>query len=60
MGLDLGLFSQRLTLTTKWYYNRSKDLLFNTRITVSLGYTTQFQNIGTTSNKGLEFTLNTV
>ncbi|WP_159727945.1 TonB-dependent receptor [Sphingobacterium sp. 18053] len=60
IGLDFGLFNQRLTLTTEWYNNRSKDLLFNTRIPASSGYTTQFQNIGTTSSKGLEFTLNTV
>ncbi|MES2774085.1 MAG: TonB-dependent receptor [Bacteroidota bacterium] len=59
IGLDLGLFSQRITLTTEVYDNRSKDLLYNTRIPASAGFTTQFQNIGTTSSRGVEFTLNT-
>jgi len=59
IGLDIGLLKQRITLTTEYYDNRSKDLLFNTRIPASSGFNTQFQNIGTTSSRGLEFTLNT-
>jgi len=60
IGLDMGFINQRITLTTEWYNNRSKNLLFNTRIPSSSGFITQFQNIGKTSSKGLEFTLNTV
>ena len=60
IGLDLGVFNQRITLTTEYYDNRSKDLLFDTRIPSSSGFTSQFQNIGTTLAKGLEFTLNTI
>ncbi|MBZ4189890.1 SusC/RagA family TonB-linked outer membrane protein [Niabella beijingensis] len=59
IGLDLGLWDQRVTLTAELYDNRSKDLLFDTRIPSSSGFITQFQNIGTTSSRGLEFTLNT-
>ncbi|MCH5719314.1 SusC/RagA family TonB-linked outer membrane protein [Niabella hibiscisoli] len=59
IGLDLGFLKQRITLTTDIYDNRSKDLLFNVRIPASAGFTTQFQNIGTTSSRGVEFTLNT-
>jgi len=59
IGLDLGFFKQRIMLTTEWYDNRSKDLLFNTRIPANAGFTNQFQNIGSTSSRGLEFTLNT-
>ena len=60
IGVDLGFLNQRITLTAEVYENRSKDLLFNTRIPASSGFATQFQNIGSTSSKGLEFTLNTV
>ncbi|MFL9829335.1 TonB-dependent receptor [Flavobacterium sp. ST-87] len=60
IGLDLGFFNQRIALTTEWYDNRSKDLLFNTRIPANSGFQRQFQNIGSTSSQGLEFTLNTV
>lgn len=58
-GLDIGLFKQRVTLTAEWYDNRSKDLLYQSRIPASSGFTLQLQNIGTTSSRGLEFTLNT-
>lgn len=59
IGIDIGLFKQRVSLTADWYDNRSKDLLYNTRIPASSGFAQQFQNIGTTSSKGVEITLNT-
>jgi hypothetical protein len=60
IGLDLGFFKQRISLTTELYENRSKDLLYNTRVPASSGFKKQFQNIGATSNSGIEFTLNTI
>jgi len=60
IGLDVGLFKQRIMLTAELYDNRSKDLLYNTRIPASSGFTTQLQNIGETSSKGIELTLSTV
>ncbi|MCR4033785.1 MULTISPECIES: SusC/RagA family TonB-linked outer membrane protein [Flavobacterium] len=60
IGFDLGFFKQRISLTTELYDNKSKDLLYNTRVPASSGFKKQFQNIGATSNRGLEFTLNTI
>lgn len=60
LGLDVGFFRQRISLTAEYYDNRSKDLLYETRIPASSGFTTQLQNIGTTSSRGLELTLSTV
>ncbi|WP_237732326.1 TonB-dependent receptor [Flavobacterium sp. UGB4466] len=60
IGFDIGFFKQRIALTTELYENRSKDLLYNTRVPASSGFKKQFQNIGATSNRGIEFTLNTV
>jgi TonB-linked SusC/RagA family outer membrane protein len=60
LGLDVGLFKQRITLTTELYNNKSKDLLYRSRIPASSGSATQLRNIGSTSSKGLEVTLNTV
>jgi TonB-linked SusC/RagA family outer membrane protein len=60
IGLDLGLLKQRITLTTEVYSNRSKDLLYSSRIAASSGFATQLRNIGTTSSKGVEVTLNTI
>lgn len=58
-GIDVGFLKQRITLTADWYDNRSKDLLYQSRIPASSGFVLQLQNIGTTSSRGLEFTLNT-
>jgi hypothetical protein len=40
------------------YDNRSRDLLLNVPVAPTFGYSTQIQNIGQTSNKGVEIQLN--
>ena len=57
IGLDLGLFNNRVTLTADAYYNTTHDLLVNVPIPAFLGYTTQYRNVGSTSNRGLELQL---
>ncbi len=57
-GLDFGLFKERLTGTVDLYWNTTKDLLVESDIPSYLGYTKQMRNIGKTSNKGVEFTIN--
>lgn len=57
LGLDISILNNRISLTIDAYSNRSSDLLLNQTIPSSSGYTTQFQNIGETQNKGLEFQL---
>jgi hypothetical protein len=42
------------------YKNSSKDLLLYVPIASTYGYNSQYQNIGKTTNKGLEIQLNTV
>jgi TonB-linked SusC/RagA family outer membrane protein len=59
LGLDLVLFKQRVSLTVDVYENRSKALLLDVPVASTFGYTTQIQNIGKTSNKGVEVQLNT-
>lgn len=58
LGLDATLFNQRLTLSVDVYDNRSRDLLLNVPVAPTFGYSTQIQNIGQTSNKGVEIQLN--
>ncbi|TCC93160.1 TonB-dependent receptor [Pedobacter hiemivivus] len=60
LGLDLGLFNNRIALTVDAYYKQTKDLLINTDIAGHSGFIKQWQNIGRVDNKGLEFALNTV
>ncbi|HSC54052.1 MAG TPA: TonB-dependent receptor [Phnomibacter sp.] len=57
LGLELSLWKSRLMLTLDVYANKSKDLLLNQTIPSSSGYTNQFQNIGSTENKGVELQL---
>jgi TonB-linked SusC/RagA family outer membrane protein len=56
-GLDFGLFDQRLSGTLEYYMNTTKNLLLDVNI-VAPGYSRMVQNIGQTTNKGLELTLN--
>ena len=54
-GLDLSLFHGKVDFTMDIYKNTAKDLLLAVNIPPTTGYTTQIQNIGSTSNRGVEF-----
>ncbi|MDR2473368.1 MAG: SusC/RagA family TonB-linked outer membrane protein, partial [Tannerella sp.] len=58
IGIDFSVFKHRLSGTVEVYKNSTTDLLISTNIPPNTGYTTQMQNIGETSNKGIEITLN--
>ena len=60
VGFDFGILKQRISGSIEIYKNTTKDLLISATIPSSTGYTTQWQNIGQTSNKGLEIVLNGV
>lgn len=57
IGLDLGLFKNRLYLTADYYVKNTRDLLNTVRLPSSLGFTTTIQNVGKMQNKGIEFSL---
>lgn len=57
IGLDFGLFKQRLNGSVDIYKNTTKDLLISASIPGNTGYSSQWQNIGQTSNKGIEISL---
>lgn len=54
LGLDLGLFKNRLSLSIDAYHNDISDLILAVALPSNSGYTTQYQNIGGTRNKGIE------
>lgn len=58
-GMDVTMFNRRVDLTLDIYNNSSKDLLLKVPVASTYGYSTQFQNVGKTSNKGVEIQLNT-
>lgn len=60
VGLDLGFFNQRLTISPEFYINRSSNLLFDARLPNSSGYSSMTINAGETENKGIDLTINSV
>jgi TonB-linked SusC/RagA family outer membrane protein len=57
IGLDFSLFGSKLTGTVDAYLNKTKDLLIQFPV-AGTGYDFQYRNIGSTQNKGVEFSLN--
>lgn len=60
IGLDFGLFKNRITGEIDIYNKETKDLLMNGEVPLSLGFDKIQQNIGSIRNRGLELTFNTV
>ena len=57
LGLDFGFFNERINGNIDVYWNNTDDLLINHNIAAP-GYTTVWENSASTSNKGIELTLN--
>lgn len=55
LGIDYGFFNERLSGTIDLYWNTTKDLII--RQTLPSRYNAQYQNIGSTENKGVEFSI---
>ncbi len=60
LGVDLGFFNNRISITADIYKKKTKDLHYAKNLPYYTGYTSQTQNIGTIENKGLELSLSTV
>ncbi|MBK8090218.1 MAG: TonB-dependent receptor [Chitinophagaceae bacterium] len=59
-GFDFTLFNSRLSGGLDLYWNTTKDLLVESDIPQITGFSRQQQNVGQTSNKGVELALNAV
>ncbi len=59
IGLDAGLFNNRLQFSLDAYMNDTRDLLINVPIAANSGFSTQLQNVGSVRNRGLELQLST-
>lgn len=57
LGVDIGLFSDRLMLTVDYYNKQTKDLLLGRPLPGSSGFSTVVENIGKMENKGVEISL---
>ena len=58
-GLDYGLYNNRITGSLEFFYKESKDLLFQAAVADGSNFSNVvFQNAGSFSTKGVEFSLN--
>ena len=57
-GIDLGLFNDRADAGFTYYYDLSRDVLFQTPLAPSSGFGQQLRNSGRIRNSGFEATLN--
>lgn len=56
-GFDFSFLNNRIRGSIDAYWNTTKDILMKIPTDPSSGYTYQFQNVGRTSNKGIEVSL---
>ncbi|WP_246168822.1 SusC/RagA family TonB-linked outer membrane protein [Rudanella paleaurantiibacter] len=60
VGLELGLFNNRLSLELDLYRKLTTDMLLNAPVPFSSGYETVAKNVGSMENRGIELALNSV
>jgi TonB-linked SusC/RagA family outer membrane protein len=60
VGLELGMFNNRLSFEADFYYRKTTDMLLDSPVPRTSGYATIRRNVGSMENKGVELTLNTV
>lgn len=59
LGMDYGFWNERLSGSIDLYWNTTKDLILRYKLATG-GYSYQYRNIGSTDNKGVEFSLHGV
>lgn len=60
IGVDMSLFSDRVNFTFDYYNKVTDDMLIDTPIAGQTGFNSQWQNLGSLTNKGIEFSISTL
>jgi TonB-linked SusC/RagA family outer membrane protein len=60
LGLDFSLFKRRVNAVIDVYKSKTKNLLLKKSIPSVTGYNFIYDNVGETSNKGIDISINTV
>ena len=60
IGLDLGLFKNRIDFEVNVYQKRTDDLLYQVDIPATSGFASYTKNVASLTNEGLELSLSTV
>ena len=59
IGLDFGILNNRINGEIDYYEKNTTGLLLNVNVPGTTGFATQVKNVGSLTNKGFEFVLNT-
>ncbi|MBO7379856.1 MAG: TonB-dependent receptor [Bacteroidales bacterium] len=57
LGIDFAFLNSRVRGSVDFYYNSTDDILMQVPCDASTGYEYQYDNVGETSNKGIELSL---
>jgi TonB-linked SusC/RagA family outer membrane protein len=60
IGIELGLFNDRITVEADVYYRKTTDMLLDAPVPQTTGHAIIRRNVGSMENKGIEFSFNTV
>ena len=59
IGIDFGFLNNRLNGEIDFYDKKTTGLLLDVNVPGTTGFSTQFRNVGSLTNRGIEFVLNT-
>lgn len=59
-GLDIGLLNDRVQIVVDYYSKKTEDLLLNSPIPQTSGFSTMLRNIGSVRNRGFEIAVSTI
>ncbi|MGN0191181.1 MAG: SusC/RagA family TonB-linked outer membrane protein, partial [Candidatus Cryptobacteroides sp.] len=57
LALDMSFFNNRLSVTAEGYISKTRDLLMEVQVASQSGFTSRFTNLGETTNKGFELSI---
>lgn len=60
LGLDFSVFNRRISGSLDVYTSKTEDLLMSRSIPTVTGFTSTLQNIGQTSNRGIDISISTI
>ncbi|MCH7410430.1 TonB-dependent receptor [Belliella sp. DSM 111904] len=60
IGLEFGMFNNRVMLEADYYYKKTSDMLLSAPVPTSSGFASIYTNIGSIENQGIELSINTV
>lgn len=60
LGVDLAVFASRFSTTIDLYNRLTYNLIMSRSVPITTGYTSVTDNVGSTRNRGIEITLNSV